>query len=34
MKMTHPRPFPLNPYPPGHPPIIPPDYYDEEEEYD
>jgi len=27
-------PFPLDPFPPGHPPIIPPDYYDEEEEYD
>jgi len=28
------RPFPLDPFPPGHPPIIPPDYEEEEEEYD
>jgi hypothetical protein len=27
-------PFPLNPYPPGRKPVEPPDYYDEEEEYD
>jgi hypothetical protein len=26
------RPFPLNPYPPGHVPQAPPEYYEEEDE--
>jgi len=26
------RPFPLNPYPPGHAPQAPPEYYEEDEE--
>jgi len=30
----NPNPFPLDPSPPGHPPIVPPDYYEEEEQYD
>lgn len=32
--MSHHRPFPLDPFPPGRKPVDPPDYYDEEEEYD
>jgi hypothetical protein len=32
--MKNNKPFPLNPYPPGHKPVKPPEYYDEEEEYD